>query len=857
MNYVERVSQYIEHRTLQIEQFFKQVLYLDDKSANEGFDRCYLDQFNRRLGIHPISQFLPQRFYHPETELYTTSKGKGFAWKAVPLVGVEEDSIKSLHELFQLALPVGACGQVLLQASPKVGPLFDDYMTERQDASPLFQKLAHYRAAFAKKAALNHVLGEPFLLRDYRLYISVHLDDKLGLSLDELKGIKSRVFSLLRTVHLQPQALSPSELINLAGELLRPNDSVYDQGARWDPVRPLNTQVVDPYYLRKPTSRRVGSPNTDWEIITFSVSDYPTPAPRLWDMGQMIGGLFNQSRFECPFNLSFIFRIGDAKKEIKSPAMQTHNAETRAREQRGRSQDANRDNCAWVEINNQIQAEQKLINSHFQIQLHTQRGKRDDNIARMKDIVCSKMDWRVERNDLVHLATLLCHLPLSQSAGVFKDLDALGVTRKLWSMNAANLMPVLAEMKGSHSKKAFLVGRRGQVAFTDPFAHNRGNYNMAITGGSGSGKSVFTQDNICAQLATGARVVVVDVGRSYFKLSRLLDGTFVVFSKGENLQINPFWTKNRGNMDADDTDAFLKFIGAFIFYMAYPDSDGEYLDRAWQKSTINTTVRHLWNEFLDKPRCPMIQDVIDRLTTHSDQRARDIAVQLESFGVDGHNGKYFNGEGGLDFDDQFMIFELEEITNDTHLRSLIFMLLIQNITEKMYLSDRSQRRVLIIDEAWDLLKGGAGGDMIESVARRARKYLGSLWTITQGSGDFDQSAASRAAWENSYWKCFLSQDSSSIATAISKGLLTPTPVQERLMKSIHTEQGVYSEVMLCGNRGEYMAGRFMLDPFSNALYSTQGEEFNQFNRLRERGLSVEDALTEIAVQNYGLEREFA
>ena len=77
------------------------------------------------------------------------------------------------------------------------------------------------------------------------------------------------------------------------------------------------------------------------------------------------------------------------------------------------------------------------------------------------------------------------------------------------------------------------------------------------------------------------------------------------------------------------------------------------------------------------------------------------------------------------------------------------------------------------------------------------------------------------------------------------------------MKSIHTEQGVYSEVMLCGNRGEYMAGRFMLDPFSNALYSTQGEEFNQFNRLRERGLSVEDALTEIAVQNYGLERELA
>ncbi len=250
-------------------------------------------------------------------------------------------------------------------------------------------------------------------------------------------------------------------------------------------------------------------------------------------------------------------------------------------------------------------------------------------------------------------------------------------------------------------------------------------------------------------------------------------------------------------------------------------------------------------------RRPDMQDVIDMLAKHEDPRARDMSVQLYAFGTNGHYGKYFNGDGKLDFEGDFIVFELEEVSQDKHLQNLIFILLIHYVTEKMYLSDRKKRMSLIIDEAWDMLKGGHGGDIIESIARRARKYNGNLLTGTQGVNDYNASPAAKAAWNNSYWQALLSQDKSSITKAVKDGLLEIDPFEERLMKDVHTEQGYFSEILLRGKSGEYAVGRFMLDPFSNAVYSTQPNEFFEFNQLQKIGVSTVEAIKNIANKYYG------
>lgn len=823
--------------------FFENLVTFDDLAGS--IPECDLHQFNKIVGLYPISKFLPHQTFDPITNIYTTQYGKGFMFQAEPLVGVNNTVIKSLHQLFQLDLPIGACGQVMLHASNKIGGLLDNYVQEREHALPVFKKIAINRAHHAAKSASHSLLREPFLLRDYSLYFSFNLDNALGYSSKEVIELREKIESSLNTLQIRPKPVPATDFINLCTEILRPNENVHSDNILWDPMKSLNEQITDPSYFRKITSCRVASADSEWETYNFVVKSYPLKPTALWDMSQAIGDLFGNSRFACPFTLSLIYKVVDSKDVIKNGEMQAFNADVRARERRGKSSAAELDAQMWRDILSNQERGERLLITNFQIQIYCRRQEASAHMAMLNSIFQSKMHWKVQRNDLMHMATLLAHIPMSQTADLFDDLVSLNMTQKIWSTNAANLVPVIAEMKGGDSCKVLLAGRRGQIMFWDPFANNRGNYNVAVVGGSGAGKSVFIQEYAYAQLSTGGRVWVVDVGRSYYKMSQLFNGSFVVFNQESELCLNPFTVAN-----PETLDSFFQFMTGFIYTMAFP-GDAQQIHEGWCKATITKVVQDVWVACIAEERRPDLQDVIDALTEHGDPRAKDIAVQLYPFGKNGHYGKYFNGTGKLDFEGDFIVFELEEVSQDKHLQKLIFVLLIHYVTEKMYLSDRKKRMSLIIDEAWDMLKGGHGGDIIESIARRARKYNGNLWTGTQGVHDYNASPAARAAWNNSYWQALLSQDKGSISKAVKDGLLEIDPFEEKLMKDVHTQQGSFSEILIRGKSGEYAVGRFILDPFSNAVYSTQPNEFFEFNQLQSQGLSTLEALTQIAKKYYG------
>src|SRR3546814_1993724 len=65
--------------------------------------------------------------------------------------------------------------------------------------------------------------------------------------------------------------------------------------------------------------------------------------------------------------------------------------------------------------------------------------------------------------------------------------------------------------------------------------------------------------------------------------------------------------------------------------------------------------------------------------------------------------------------------------------------------------DRATPKALLLDEAWQMLRGGAMADFIETYARTCRKYGASLVTATQSLNDYYKSAGSVAALENSDW----------------------------------------------------------------------------------------------------------
>jgi conjugal transfer ATP-binding protein TraC len=110
------------------------------------------------------------------------------------------------------------------------------------------------------------------------------------------------------------------------------------------------------------------------------------------------------------------------------------------------------------------------------------------------------------------------------------------------------MMPIIGEWTGTppiqgqrNSKPVLtLFGRKGQSMAVDIFANPSGNYNGIVVGTSGSGKSFFLNELTFRMLATGGRVWIIDVGRSYEKLASMLGGQFIEFSDASNISLNPF-----------------------------------------------------------------------------------------------------------------------------------------------------------------------------------------------------------------------------------------------------------------------------------------------------------------------------
>ena len=100
----------------------------------------------------------------------------------------------------------------------------------------------------------------------------------------------------------------------------------------------------------------------------------------------------------------------------------------------------------------------------------------------------------------------------------------------------------------------------------------------------------------------------------------------------------------------------------------------------------------------------------------------------------------------IDFGADLIVLELEELKSKKDLQTVVLLIVMYRITREMYFS-RDRKKIVIIDEAWDLLSGGATAEFIEAGYRRARKYKGAFMSATQGIDDYYRNPAAKAALE--------------------------------------------------------------------------------------------------------------
>jgi conjugal transfer ATP-binding protein TraC len=186
------------------------------------------------------------------------------------------------------------------------------------------------------------------------------------------------------------------------------------------------------------------------------------------------------------------------------------------------------------------------------------------------------------------------------------------------------------------------------------------------------------------------------------------------------------------------------------------------------------------------------------------------------------------------------VLELEELKAKKDLQTVVLLIVMYRITREMYFS-RDRKKIVIIDEAWDLLSGGATAEFIEAGYRRARKYKGAFMSATQGVDDYYRNPAAKAALDNSDWMFLLRQKPESIEMMDKLGQLTMDDAMKRLLQSLRTEHGAYLRGLhpLTGRQRHRPVDRRSPQP---AALQQPGRGLQRHQRQARAGMDVSQAI---------------
>ena len=98
-----------------------------------------------------------------------------------------------------------------------------------------------------------------------------------------------------------------------------------------------------------------------------------------------------------------------------------------------------------------------------------------------------------------------------------------------------------------------------------------------------------------------------------------------------------------------------------------------------------------------------------------------LAIGMRPFSSSGTYGKFFQGKASLKIGASLTVFELSDLASREELRSVVLSA-IMFLSSQAMREDRSKKKALLLDEAWQMLKGGSMADFIEAYARTCRKY---------------------------------------------------------------------------------------------------------------------------------------
>jgi len=285
------------------------------------------------------------------------------------------------------------------------------------------------------------------------------------------------------------------------------------------------------------------------------------------------------------------------------------------------------------------------------------------------------------------------------------------------------------------------------------------NPNGCILASSGAGKSYTAKLMIARHLLNGTKVIVVDPQSEYVELSKRFKGQLVTLSRSSKTIINPL-----DLMGHDYAEKRLALIDLFsIMLGGTSEIQKAVLDRALTRTYEKKGITYD-DETWDKTP-PIIGDLLNELelmskkaTVIEKETYRSLINRLSMY-ADGVFS-FLNRQTKINFNNTFVCFNIGDMPKQV--KPVIMFLILDYVYMKM--KKDKQRKLLVIDEAWSLLRNQEEDSYIFEIVKTSRKFNLGLLLITQDVDDLLKSDSGLALLSNSSYTILLRQKPSVIET---------------------------------------------------------------------------------------------
>ena len=409
---------------------------------------------------------------------------------------------------------------------------------------------------------------------------------------------------------------------------------------------------------------------------------------------------------------------------------------------------------AYQDIENLRDALQQARERLFEVGIYITVYANDlDELKKLEESILNNLESR-----LVYAKPALFRQKEGFNSVLPLSLDQLEVHTPLNSGPASSVFPfVSADLS---SDKGILYGinmQNNTLIIFDRFGLE--NANMVVFAKSGSGKSYATKLQILRSLMVGVDVLVIDPENEYQNLADSIGGSYFKISLTSKNHINPFDIPiiPQGEEPADVFKSHILNLTGLVKLMLgeiTPEEEA-LLDRAITETYTSRDITAENFATLKELNPPLLEDL--QTILQNTEGGLHIAQRLDKYTHGSYSG-FTNAPTNIDIKNRLIVFSIRDLEEE--LRP-IAMYIILNFIWNLIRSSLKPR-MLVIDEAWWMMKYKDSAAFLFGLVKRARKYYLGVTTITQDVEDFLHSDYGRPIVTNSAMQLLLKQSPSSI-----------------------------------------------------------------------------------------------